>query len=97
MVSQSQGSEGSYTTGGGGGSCCQVAVLRLWSDMGGLPGIEFEREREREREREKQKKKRKRERESINRQMRRTLESWLCDSGGSLRSDRLQIIVTVVS
>ena len=56
MVSQSQGSEGSYTTGGGGGgSCCQVAVLRLWSDMGGLPGIEFEREREREKNKKKEK------------------------------------------
>ena len=63
--------------------------------MGGLPGIEFEREREREKT--KKKRERERERESINRQMRRTLESWLCDSGGSLRSDRLQIIVTVVS
>ena len=63
MVSQSQGSEGSYTTGGGGGgSCCQVAVLRLWSDMGGLPGIEFERERERERKTKKKEKERERER-----------------------------------
>ena len=94
MVSQSQGSEGSYTTGGGGrkllpGSCLAIVVRHGW--------LARYRVREREREKNKKKRERERERESINRQMRRTLESWLCDSGGSLRSDRLQIIVTVVS